>query len=214
MSTPDSIDKIVTTYFAAVNNVEFEYKGKVYPRKPLSVSPKIVQGYTCPPACGGCCPRFTLDYLPEEDRPSRNIKLRTIPFNKRHIEIFSDLQEANYGHHCINLRHSDGRCLIHGHHPFSCDFELIRFMHSHTETGINRVMVRQYGRAWAMLRVDDQQGARCEILPPDTHTISETRRKLVRLQQWATHFRLSTRVPKIIKWINDRGYESNEPLVI
>jgi hypothetical protein len=61
----DTMDKIVN-YLSAVSTESICYKGKQYNPKPLFVSKGIIQGYTCPENCGGCCPRFSLDYLPSE----------------------------------------------------------------------------------------------------------------------------------------------------
>jgi hypothetical protein len=65
----DSVDKIMTAYVAAVCAEPFTYKRKHYPVKKLVVSPLILRGFTCPPMCGGCCPTFSLDYLPDERTP-------------------------------------------------------------------------------------------------------------------------------------------------
>src|SRR5688572_14476998 len=119
----DSVDKIVTSYFSCVAAEPFTYKGKTYSPKPLRVSPLLFRGYTCPAGCGACCTRFSLDYLPEpvEKHPYVLAK-RMVEFDGRHIEIWSDGQDDHQDHHCRNLRKNDGRCQIHGTHPFSCDF--------------------------------------------------------------------------------------------
>jgi hypothetical protein len=66
MPCTDSVDKIVTVYLASVCKKQIHYKGRIYTPKPLTVSPLIFRGFTCPANCGGCCPRFTLDYLPSD----------------------------------------------------------------------------------------------------------------------------------------------------
>jgi hypothetical protein len=66
MPYTDSVDKIVTVYLASVCKKQIHYKGRIYTPKPLTVSPLIFRGFTCPANCGGCCPRFTLDYLPSD----------------------------------------------------------------------------------------------------------------------------------------------------
>src|ERR1700733_5042216 len=102
MPQRDSIDKIVESYFAVVTNEDFEYKGKIFTKRPLVVSTNIFRGFTCPIRCGGCCPRFSLDYLPIEERPYV-MPARRIVFNANEIIIHSDLQEDNSNHHCKNL---------------------------------------------------------------------------------------------------------------
>jgi Fe-S-cluster containining protein len=194
----DSVDKIVMTYFRSVTRDSFTYKDKVYEPRPLTVSPLILRGFTCPIGCGGCCPRFSLDYLPQEKRPDYVNHNRQILFNARYVEIYSDLQADHKDHFCRNLNKADGRCGVYGQRPFSCDFELIRFFTSEEK---NRLSQQLFGRGWAFLRIDDGRGALCTMTAPDEATINETIRKLNRLQMWASHFSLRTWVPEIIDWI-------------
>lgn len=69
MAHVDNMDKIVSVYFAGVTNVSFSYKKTLYMPKPLKVSPLLLRGVLCPEGCGGCCARFSLDYLPAEKTP-------------------------------------------------------------------------------------------------------------------------------------------------
>lgn len=197
MPLRDSVDKIVTTYFAAVTTESFVYKGLAYLPVELTVSPLLFRGYTCPEHCGACCPRFSLDYLPGDPRTGVEVE-RLVEFNGRRVLLYSDVQEDHSNHHCRNLL-DNGRCNIHGRHPFSCDFELIRFLHYGTSA---RLTAQLYGRAWNMLKVTRKRGTLCEMLPPDEHSVSEVLRKLARLEQWCTHFGLTTtRIPSIIEWV-------------
>lgn len=203
----DSVDKIITRYFACVAAESFTYKGVVYQPHPLFLSPKLVRSYTCPSHCGACCTRFSLDYLPIEDHPP-GLRKRHVTFNGRTVDIWSDMQEDHNNHHCRHLSMADGRCGIHGHHPFSCDFELTRFLIIAQQDGRtiqkpNTMLVRLYGRAHAMLRIDGKRGAMCEILddPTDKDDYGkEVRRKLGRLASWCAHFGLANRVAEIIEW--------------
>jgi Fe-S-cluster containining protein len=192
----DSIDKIVTVYLASVCSEPFTYKGVEYKPRPLTVSPLIFRGFTCPVRCGGCCPRFTLDYLPSEVAPYA-LTRREIPISGRLVKILSDMQDANRDHHCKNLDKLTGRCLIHGKHPFSCDFELIRFISFRQKTNLTQKL---FGRGWAMKRVDGERGALCEMVKPDQHSVAEVVRKLERLRDWANHFGIRTRLDVIIDW--------------
>jgi hypothetical protein len=194
----DSVDKIVTTYFSSVTLTTFTYKGITYTPKPLTVSPLVLRGFTCPMKCGGCCPRFSLDYLPSEQRPP-GTTLRIISFDTISVEIYSDMQDDHDDHFCRNLNRQDGRCGIYLVRPFSCDFELIRFFKSDDS---NRLSQQLFGRGWNFLRVDGDRGALCTMTPPDQSTISETIRKLNRLEEWAQHFGICTMVPEILYWIN------------
>lgn len=194
----DSVDKIVGTYFKCVTKESFEYKGVIYDPLPLTVSPLLLRGFTCPMVCGGCCPRFSLDYLSSESRPSYISNKRGIQFNSKLIEVFSDMQSDHNDHFCRNLNRTDGRCGIYTERPFSCDFELIRFFVSEDRTRLSQQL---FGRGWQFLRVDGDRGALCTMLPPDDSTIKESIRKLNRLSMWATHFGILTWVPEIVNWI-------------
>lgn len=208
MPFTDSIDKIVTVYFRSVTREPFTYKGVTYEdsnssgRRTLVVSPLILRGFTCPIMCGGCCPRFSLDYIEEEKRPSYINTKRQIPFigrGNKQVEVYSDIQDDHKDHFCKNLNKSDGRCGIYLVRPFSCDFELIRFFVSEDKSRLSQQL---FGRGWQFLRVDNNRGALCTMTPPDDNTIQETLRKLNRLEMWASHFGISTWVPSIINWIH------------
>lgn len=238
MAKVDSIDKIVTAYFQVVASESFTYKKKTYTPKDIYVSPGIFRGYTCPPGCGGCCHRFSLDYLPSEVPPAwghhskeahqihqliDRMAPRSVKFNDREVLIFSDTQADRNDHHCINLDHDTGRCLIHGSHPFTCDFELLRFSITTDPLRANMINQRLYGRGWQFLRVDGKRGALCEMIPVKhegdesipawtENWVTDAVRKMTRLQQWASHFGLATRIDEIIEWLNHGPHET--PLYI
>lgn len=193
MPLTDSVDKIVTRYFACVNAKPFTFKGKTYDVKPLRISFKIHRGYTCPAKCGACCSRFSLDYIPGEPRPYHLTK-RTVEFDGRQVVVFSDAQDDHSNHHCRNLDMQNGRCNIHGKHPFSCDFELIRFLSFEDPSKPNILTQKLYGRAHAMLRIDGTRGAMCTITKSDEETTKEVTRKLKRLRRWCEHFGLDHRI--------------------
>lgn len=157
----------------------------------------LLRGFTCPIGCGGCCPRFSLDYLPHENRPS-NTTARDIDFDGRRVPIYSDLQLDHGDHFCRNLNRADGRCNIYQVRPFSCDFELIRFFVSEDSTRLSQQL---FGRGWQFLTITGERGARCTMTPIDPATIKESIRKLNRLEMWASHFQIRTWVPEIINWI-------------
>jgi Fe-S-cluster containining protein len=207
----DSVDKIITRYFACVTAEPFTYKDVTYNPRPLHLSPKLIRSYTCPSHCGACCSRFSLDYIESEKRP-KGLTKREVEFNGRVVPVWSDMQDDHDSHHCRNLRMSDGRCDIHGKHPFSCDFELVRFLmytkddpHK-TIPKPNILTTRLYGRAHAMLRIDSYRGAKCEILDEESAREKygeDIRRKLQRLENWCDHFGLANYVAEIIEWAHD-----------
>ena len=211
MAHVDSMDKVIETYFAAVTRETFTYKGKTYEPKPLQIRPHIFRGFTCPAKCGACCPRFSLDYLPEEKKPYDALTKRTVELNGKQYRILSDMQKDHEEHYCRNLDLQTGRCGIHGVHPFSCDFELIRFMISRKDPDApNRLTQKLYGRKWAMMKVDGTLGTLCAMTPPDADTTSEVVRKLKRLKQWVEHFGLKHCIDEIIAWAETGPHD--EPL--
>lgn len=198
----DSVDKVIDTYFALVTTRSFSYKGKSHQPRQLKVSPSLFDVYQCPAYCGGCCFKFSLDYLPDEPRPYR-LKARGIEFDGRIITVLSDLQRDNDGKMCRNLRQSDGRCEIHGEHPFSCDFEVIKFFTSNSPARLPRLTQQAYPRGWSYQRTDGGTGALCQVWgksSPTARSVSEVVRRLKRLKDWTDHFGLQTRLPGIISW--------------
>lgn len=200
MPKKDTVDKIVG-YAGMVCSEPFTYKGKQYEPKALTVSPDIARGYTCPAQCGACCPRFSLDYLISEMRPSEGLIDKEVTINDKTFVIKSDSQNYHRDHFCKYLNKENGRCGIHGYHPFSCDFELIRFAQFANPQQENRVITRLYGRSWNMLRIDNERGTRCTITPITPETILDTKRKLTRLKQWCDYFEIPNKLEKIIEWV-------------
>ncbi len=174
----------------------------------MIVSPLLLRGHTCPASCGACCGSFTLDYLPtEQSAPSAT--LRVIEVDGRSVPVFSDRQSDVDDRWCRHLERASGRCRIYERRPFACDFELIRLLCYDDKVVL---IQKQYGRAWAMMRLDGARGAACDMLAPDRRTIAEVIRKLTRLDEWAAHFGVSTCLPQIIEWV--RSGDHGVPLRI
>lgn len=211
MPQTDSLDKIVGTYFAAFTMISFSYKNKTYEPKQLRVSPLIARGLICPPSCAGCCPKFSLDYLPFEDLPYK-IPLREVIINGRSFIIHSDMQ--NPGWHCKNVIQKTGRCRIHGKQPFSCDFEIVRMKHFNEIGSPNQVLTAPFGRAWALLRIDGERGALCEIVPVDHTQAIEAARKFKRLAKWMEFFAIPHKVDPVVAYLEKHQYETNQPIII
>lgn len=191
----DSIDKIVTTYFAAVTKEAFVYKDQTYHPKLLQISPLLFRGFTCPEFCGACCHNVTLDYLPSETHPY-HLTTRNVILNNKTYLVWTDWQNSNSGHFCKNLT-MNGRCSIYEARPFPCDFELIKFMHFKDSF---RLTQQLYGRKWALQRVDKKCGTKCEMLPATQERVAEVVRKLQRLKDWTEYFELNTYIDDIIAW--------------
>lgn len=205
----DTMDKIVETYFRSVSIEPFTYKNREYNPVTLRVSQDIIRGIVCPENCAGCCTKFSLDYI---SNPSiERCKERSILFNNEEHIIYSDLQQGNNSNRCQHVM-KNGRCDIHGEHPFSCDFELLRFSVSE-KNKTAYLTTRLYGRGWNMLRIDEKRGALCEITKASLKEIPEVTRKLNLLKEWTDHFKLKTCIPDILNWLETRNV-LNFPLII
>lgn len=138
------------------------------------------------------------------------------------VTIYSDMQQDHDDHYCRNVNKKNGRCMIHGVHPFSCDFELIRFMEQQKDdkqpgfvpeaTTRNILTQKLYGRGWNMLRIDGERGALCTMTKPTDDTVREVVRKLKRLEEWLNHFGIKKhKVTRIVEWAEAK---SNTPLTV
>lgn len=219
MNSRESIVKIVTQYFAPMTKVPFEFRGKMYEPKTLRVSPMIfTRRMGCPPMCGGCCAKLSVEYINPEieqmnvsdatpylkaDGTFNKFEARMIYVNGVSKLIYSDLQKENKDHFCHYLTKEDGRCNIHGNHPFSCDFELLRFSIMSRPDRANQLNHRPFGRGWAMLTVEGTRGAKCEWEETDINIdeLHDIVRKLERLKQWMEYWELEHKVDRVIDWV-------------
>ena len=102
---------------------------------------------------------------------------------------------------CSKLDLPTGNCNIHGKHPFSCDFEILRVV---AQENIRYLNNRFFGRGWSYTKVvDGTKGAACELYPATEEGREETIRKLKRLQEWTDYFELETHLPKVIDWLQE-----------
>lgn len=148
----DSIDKIIKE-LGMVCKKPFTYGDKVYIPKTMRLDKAIRNGFTCPAMCGACCGNWSLDYIPNEhlkedtlesspplEQYGQYFTRRTVRVNGKDVELITDpqgtgvVQQTNKPDGCRYLN-KDGRCDIHNFvlsgkygQPFSCDFELIRFI--------------------------------------------------------------------------------------
>lgn len=198
----DSLDKIVANYFSSVCAEPFDYKGKHYEPMQLRISPMLFRGFVCPPACGACCLRFSLDFLPSKYEPHPyKLTKRTVEFNGQEFTLYTDQQDDHNNHHCRNLD-GNARCSIHGKHPFSCDFELVRFLRAAKDSSrdYNTLTQKLYGRSWNMTQVDGTKGIKCYMTPPTKEAAEDVARKLIRLRTWCDYFQLKHKLDKMIDW--------------
>lgn len=199
MPRRDTLDKVVGTYFAAITRQPILWRGETLPAMPLRINGGMLRGFTCPAVCGGCCPTFSLDYLPEDIEPHPYpLTPRTVQIDDREVTVWSDEQEENKGSRCKNLDPDDGRCGIHGRQPFSCDFELLRFSRHADHYTLNE---RLFGRGWNMRRVDGERGALCSITPATSETASDVLRRIKRLAIWADYFGLDHKAHEVAQYV-------------
>jgi Fe-S-cluster containining protein len=199
----NSLDKVIFSYLGAVTKNDFTYcfdsKKVIVKAKPLFVSPLIFRGFTCPENCGGCCPRFSLEYLPSELRPDNERFIEySVSINEKNIKMYHDAQSDHIDHFCRYLNKETGRCEIYFRRPFHCDFELLRV---YTGKKSNRLTTQMFGRGWQFLRIDNQRGASCKITQANSKSQDEVVRKLKRLKEWGDYFGLNTWLNDIIQWI-------------
>lgn len=206
----DTLDKIVKVYFAGVIAKAFRYENETFHPKKIVVSPLIFRGTTCPMTCGGCCFKFSLVWIPGEPKDyGPDVIRQTVSVNGVDRELFVDLQEGNSDHFCQHLIKKNGLCGIYRNRPFSCDFELIRFIHQRDHVDI---ATRLFGRGWSYTRVTGQTGAMCDVLPASPKHRDDAARKLKRLKEWTDYFELETYLDRIIAWVESGPHD--EPLVI
>lgn len=203
-NSPDSFNKVVTGYFAALTKKQFSFRGKIYKPKPLLISPLLFRGFTCPINCGACCTRVTLDFLPSESHPD-DVKPRTVTFDEIPFMLLTDLQDASSNPRCRYLNLTNGRCGIHTYHPMLCDVELTKFIHYKEQS---LLISKLFGRGWAYTRIDGQKGSMCEMLPATEETVTDTARKLKRIRDWCQYFRLDSWIDDVIDWVEK--YPSND----
>jgi len=159
--------------------------------------------------CGGCCQKATLDYLPEElaKVPFGSIRpwpeLRQVEFNGSKYNIYSDSQNDNDSKYCKHRRTTDGRCGIHLDHPFTCDFECIKFfITKNKESGRpNRLLQQPFPRKWSYTRVDGDKGGLCESLPITEESVADATRRLKLLRDWAGYFDVNHCLDEVIDYV-------------
>jgi hypothetical protein len=154
-------------------------------------------------------PTIFLDYLPWEQSPNNTID-RVISINGSAFTVRSDLQLDHTSHFCKNLDLKSGECQIYQMRPFTCDFELIRFLVP--RGGPIHLTQELFGRGWAMTRVDGGRGAKCEMTAPSDFSKDELIRKFERLALWAHYFHIVTCVDDVITWIRSGPHTS--PLLL
>lgn len=205
---PDSTDKVFN-YLHCVSKETLTYKGQIYPPKPLYVSPQIFHEFGCVANCGGCCSRFSLDYLPTEAQPENEVlQEKAVSINDTTI-ILNSIHQYYVAKEKCKFLNTEGRCNIHKNHPMSCDIAPLQFVNRKDS---NWVGVKPYGRRWNMLIMDGSRGALCEFSKNATEEARvDAIRKFKRIQQWADAFGIQTNIDLILDYAS---MIRTEPLII
>lgn len=198
----DSVNKIFETYIGQIVKKETEILGVVYQPRNIYVGLNVFRDVGCPSDCGGCCSRFSLDYIEPEAKPA-GIELEERIVEGKSVFSYNHTPDKEK-HYCDMINLIDGRCKIHGFQPFSCDFELLRFRNFQTEV---RISTSLYGRCWNLLRVDGVRGGLCQISDIDKKHKGEVMRKMLRLKQWIDYFGFETRIDDIIEYVDEARLE-------
>lgn len=173
--------------------------------KKLILSKLFFRDYTCPANCGACCPKFSLDYF-EGDRWEKFKELypdKVKNFTERMVngvKVYSDKQEDNDGHHCKHLNLEDGRCGIHKANPFTCEFELMRFITTESESK-TLLINKLFGRGWNLTRIDGEKGAKCEMLEFNYDKLLRDIALLKELNDIAIAWKMETKLPRVIEYL-------------
>lgn len=169
----------------------------------LTVSPTIKNVCTCPENCAGCCPSFSLDYWGERWETFKatypNLVSRFTSYKSDSgFEVWSDKQEDNKGHWCKYVD-KKGRCMIHLCNPISCLMEPFKLFRMRDKLYI---MVRPFGRGWAMKTVDGGKGAKCVFSKTENYSKRDYHIYLLQeLQKLADGFRYRHKLPEIIEML-------------
>lgn len=187
----DSLDKIAL-YFENLS-------------QKAALSPLFFRDYTCPPGCGGCCHRFSLDYF-EGERWERFKKLYPdkVKYFKTRIvggvKVHTYMQDDHNDHFCRFLDKSNGRCLVHEANPFTCEFELMKVMFNQ-KTGKATIINKLFGRGWSYQRTDGGRGAKCEMLSFNYEKYRKDLALLEELNDIAEQFKEETVLPQVIEYL-------------
>lgn len=183
-------------------------------QKTVVLSKLFFRDYTCPESCGGCCPKFSLDFFEGErwEIFKKEYPDKVAFFKKREIagvNVYSYLQDDNETRWCRFLDLSIGRCSIHKSNPFSCEFELIKFI---TRGENQSILIKKlFGRGWNLLTVTGKRGGVCKMTAFNFQKLKRDIELLKELNEIGNKFQMTTKLPKIIKFLesNLSKFEKN-----
>lgn len=201
----------------------------------LVVSPKFFRGYTCPPMCGGCCKKWTIDYFDGSTRWERF--KATYPRRARKyfiqrevdgVKVWTDAQQGTTESgqpmkdriSCRWLDDKDGRCLIWNARPLSCEFELSKLYTRNPpkKAPFGLLVTQLFARGWNM-RTLTGRGAACTIVPLSGDKLLKDIAMLKELVEISARFRRPTHLPKLLMYLRKNslkirgGAKLTKPLV-
>lgn len=165
--------------------------------------------FVCNLHCGGCCPHFSLDYLPLEfdilqTAYPNMVGQSMIVEGKTLITLPNEAQKDAYGFdRCQYLDHTNGSCGIHDWNPLSCQIPLISI---YEVKGRGYITKRPFARGWNMTPLS---GVRGDILCEMKAEFSPKQVRendlvvLARMHEWAKYFEIETHLPEIIRTVRE-----------
>ena len=201
VSHTDSVEKVFSYLEAAsVENID--------------VSPLFFREYDCPEFCGGCCPKFSLDYFEGSARHENLKKLypmaaeRLLLRKVNGVRIWTEWQSG--GGFCMYLNKKNGRCGIHKANPFTCAFELMKFI-----TKRDKVILinKLYGRGWNLTKIDGEKGALCKMGKFRAKKLLSDIALLRELQNYGRQLgakQATSNLGRILKYLEDNYYKFEE----
>ena len=192
-SCSDSVDKIFC-YIQSLVKGEVKIENFVFKEKKITVSPMILREIECVRHCGACCPSFSLDYLPNEDKLDNCVEREA--YGKKVWTVYPNKGAK----HCIYLSKENGDCLVHTCRPFTCDFEMLRFKQYVRE---NKVLIGTYpfGRCWALTQYNGIKGGLCISKCYSEEYKQDVIRKLYRLKDWIDYYEIPTYIQELIDYV-------------
>lgn len=206
---PDSMDKL------------YEYLENIHKSEYIYLSPSTFREFICHKFCGGCCTRFTLDYVVGSERYNNFLKQYPELISKFSIRQYKGIEVLTYkpthsNYHCEFLFGKEALCSIHKVNPFTCNFEPIKVVSDANYTRKNishtKIIRKKFGRGWNMLRVDNERGAFCEIEDDTRLSYSELEEFIVLLDELNYYYSLffgskDSRIDSIINLLIDSFYD-------
>lgn len=182
------------------------------------LSPMFFREYICPEKCGGCCKgNVTLDYIGDrwevfKDLYPEHID-KFIPQNVDGVQVYSTQLRPNTSSiYCQFLDDKTGRCNIHECVPFSCEFVLSKFIDNQSR---NRSLLTTtyYGRAFNFKCVDGTKGAKCQIKGFNYKKFRRDIELLRELNTYAEFWKMPTKLPQIIEFLETLEEPIKEPKI-